>query len=75
LSKPLTFFKKLKLFKMYLNQQQNGVIVDCAFCKSTNIHFCNQLEIQEGDKATYTSTYLCNDCHSACENKQEWFKG
>lgn len=42
MSKPLTFIQKLKLFKMYLQTQKNGVIIDCAFCRSTNIKFKTQ---------------------------------
>jgi transposase-like protein len=75
LSKPLTLGRKIKLFRMYLKQRQDAVVVDCPFCKSINIHFCEQEEVKENNKVIYVSRYLCNDCYSACENRQDWFKG
>jgi hypothetical protein len=75
MSQPLTFMKKLQLFRLYLKVQQNGVVVDCAFCKSTNISFDNQ-ETNEPknypDYIIYFSDYTCNNCGAKCENKQIW---
>jgi len=74
MSKPLTFFDKLKLFRRYLKTQKDGVIIDCPFCKSTDISFTNQNEGRKGNRNVYVSRYLCNNCHSACENQQDWVK-
>lgn len=88
MSKPLTFIKKVKLFHLYLKAQQNGVIIDCALCGSTNISFEKQtadgmLTPQINDKGLcegvkhstlYYSIYTCNDCGAECSNRQEWYK-
>lgn len=66
---------------MYLKQQKDGVIIDCALCKSTNIHFESQKfhEVATPNigspmtfSTVYRSEYTCNDCGAKCENKQEW---
>ena len=74
MSKSLTLFDKFKLFRQYLKAQKNGVIVDCPFCKSTDISFTNQNEGRKCNRTVYVSRYFCNNCHSACENRQEWVK-
>lgn len=83
MSKPLTFLRKLKLFRLYLKEQQNGVIVDCAICGSTNINFekqsasgviTPQLNPKRITHSTlYNSIYTCNECGAECLNRQEWF--
>lgn len=85
MSKPLTFFMKIKLFILYLRQQQDGVIVDCGVCGSTNINFKSQsgthahnpcIHKNNGKREsiiTYESKYTCNKCGAICENKQKWF--
>lgn len=71
MSKPLSFFQKIKLFRMYHKHQKNGVVVSCPYCGGTNIEFWNQKEF--GDKEiTYKSEYVCNDCNALCENTQKW---
>lgn len=74
LSKPLTLIEKIKLFKMYLKNQEGGVIIDCPFCHSTEIHFTSQGEGIENDRVVYKSLYLCSKCLSICDNRQEWVK-
>lgn len=75
---------KLKLFRLYLKEQQNGVIIDCALCGSTNINFEKQtisglitprISPKEIKHSTlYHSKYTCNNCGAECINRQEWFK-
>ena len=72
MSKQLTLWTKLKLFSKYLKEQEDGVIIDCPFCKSTNIYFSDQYSYTKGHVTIYVSKYLCNECHSACENEQKW---
>lgn len=72
MSKPLTLWMKVKLFMMYLKEQKDGVIIDCPYCNGTNVFFCDQQTYTIGNTFIYKSRYLCNDCHSACENEQKW---
>lgn len=73
MSKPLTLIGKFKLFRSYLQTQKDGVIVDCAYCKSIDIKFESQLEHEIDDRKIYSSKYTCNNCGATCSNKQEWF--
>jgi hypothetical protein len=74
MSRPLTFFMKIKLFRLYLKKQQNGVIIDCAYCGSTNLAFSNQKKNKVVNKTIYTSRYECNNCGAICKNHQDWIK-
>lgn len=84
MSVPLTFWHKVKIFRMWLKQQNGGVIINCAYCKSKNIKFDNQLtydvvhpkKSKKEFKKTkeYTSLYTCLDCGATCDNKQIWSK-
>lgn len=88
MSKSLTFIQKVKLFRLYLKTQKNGVIIDCALCGSTNISFekqtnnsvftpqlnSNGLSGAVKNSTLYHSIYTCNDCGAECRNRQEWFK-
>lgn len=48
-------------------------MVNCAYCKSIDIKFENQLEHEVVDRKVYTSKYKCKNCGANCSNKQEWF--
>jgi hypothetical protein len=72
LSKALTLIQKIKIFRRYLKEQKDGVIVDCAYCHSLDIKFNHQLEHEIDDRKVYTSKYTCNNCGATCSNKQEW---
>ena len=74
MSKPLTLRLKWKLFRRYLKESKDGVIVDCPVCDSIDISFDNQLEHLIDDRRVYTSRYTCNDCGAICKNTQEWRK-
>ncbi|PAF19734.1 hypothetical protein CHH51_01340 [Terribacillus saccharophilus] len=78
MSVKLTFWKKVRLFRRYLNHQKNGVLVTCGICNSSNIEFSYQGEkerCQEGHKVViYKSDYKCNDCSASCKNVQGWVK-
>jgi len=71
-NKKLTFIQKVKIFRMWSNEQKGGVVVACNLCDSTHLSFKNQHNEQLEDKHMYTSTYICEDCGATCQNKQEW---
>lgn len=74
MSKPLTLIQKIRMFRKYLKEQKDGVVVDCAYCHSVDIKFNEQVEHKiDGNQTTYSSKYTCNNCGATCRNKQEWF--
>lgn len=74
MSKPMTFLRKIKLFRLYLKTQKGGVIVTCGFCDSTNISFKRQDGGKVDGRVVYESRYKCNDCGAFCDNVQSWEK-
>ncbi|WP_078598590.1 hypothetical protein [Evansella clarkii] len=74
MSKPLTLRLKWKIFRQYLKEIKDGVIVNCAYCSSLDIRFDKQLEHNINDRRVYTSSYTCNNCGAKCKNIQEWTK-
>ncbi|MCU7667878.1 hypothetical protein [Bacillus thuringiensis] len=74
MSKRLTFLKKIQLVLLYINHQKGGVIVTCAYCRSTNLTFEKQRRINHDYNIVYKSSYRCADCGAFCENKQDWIQ-
>lgn len=74
MNKPLSLRMKWKLFRRYLKENKDGVVVSCAYCDSIDIAFDNQLEHLINDRRIYKSRYTCNNCGATCKNIQEWTK-
>ncbi|GAA0347914.1 hypothetical protein GCM10008931_44010 [Oceanobacillus oncorhynchi subsp. oncorhynchi] len=74
MSKPLTLWMKIKIFRLWLKQQEEGVLVNCSYCDSTNVKFEDQFENNFSDVKIYNSLYTCVDCGAICRNRQEWQK-
>jgi hypothetical protein len=72
MSKPLSLWMKWKLFRRYLKESKDGVIVNCAHCGSIDIAFDHQIEHRIADLRVYKSSYFCNNCGATCKNTQEW---
>lgn len=72
MSKPITLSKKIRLFFLYLKHNKDSVVVNCAFCQSTNVKFKKQSEQMVDAEIVYKSEYICMKCGSTCKNTQYW---